>query len=345
MADKWVWIPRVLALLPIVLRPGISWALLRAFDGGTLILAAGCAAFVLFPYSKIPQWLSTWAGRFGAGVFGLLLFGAVYAPLLSPNDPNTQFQPTVCRYLKPMSRAWLNAADGKVFREPAEGLKPLKFPLGTDAYGRCVFSRVLAGARISLAIGLLSVLLTLLLGFTVGCASGYLGGFWDAVMMRGVDTLLAFPRLFLLLLLAGILEKSLSIFGIVLILGGLSWMEVSRLVRGQVLSLKERDFILSAKAIGASTFRILTRHVFPHLKGLLLIDATLRIGGIILTEAALSFLGLGVQPPNSSWGNIIADGKEALTDGWWVATFPGLAMLATVFSLYLIGEAAMKDVE
>ena len=344
MRADWTWIPRLAVLLPPLLRSGKAAGILSLCGGEALILAAGCAAFLLFPYRRIPGWFPTKGGRFGAAVFGLLLFGAVFAPLISPHDPDEQFQPSVCRYLPPFSKAYASADGRAVTLTPSPGNHAVRFPLGTDAFGRCIASRILAGGRISLSIGLLSVLLTLVLGLTVGCVSGYLGGWWDAAIMRLVDTLLAFPRLFLLLLLAGILEKSLSIFGIVLILGGLSWMEVARLVRGQVLSLKERDFITAAKAIGASTFRILTRHVFPHLRGLLLIDATLRIGGIILTEAALSFLGFGVQPPHASWGNIIADGREALLDGWWVSAFPGLAILATVFSLYLMGEGAMKEV-
>ena len=345
MRADWTWIPRLAALLPFFLRPGRAAGLLSARDGGSLILTTGCAVLLFFPYHRIPRLFPTLEGRIGAAVFGLLVFAAVFAPLISPHDPDEQFQPSVCRYLPPFTTAYASADGRAAARTPSPGMKAVRFPLGTDAFGRCIASRILAGGRISLYIGLLSVLLTLLLGVAVGCASGYLGGWWDTAIMRAVDTLLAFPRLFLLLLLAGILEKSLSIFGIILILGGLSWMEVARLVRGQVLSLKERDYITAAKAIGASTFRILTRHVFPHLRGLLLIDATLRIGGIILTEAALSFLGFGVQPPHASWGNIIADGREAMLDGWWVAAFPGLAILATVFSLYLMGEGALREAE
>jgi len=344
MAGRGIWALRALPALILLLNAGDAWRAARSGFGQAVLLFAGTAVLLALPYGRLARRLPGWEGRLGGLLFLGLAMGAVYAPLLAPHDPNAQFQPTVCRYLPPLSSAWQDPASERFSLSPTTGARRLVFPLGTDGYGRCVLSRVLAGSRVSLAIGLLSVLLTLALGTLVGGLAGYFGGWVDASLMRLVDTLLAFPRLFLLLLLAGILEKQLSIFGIVLILGALSWMEVARLVRGQVLSLKERDFVTAARAIGASDARILGRHILPHLAGLLLIDATLRIGGI-LTEAALSFLGLGVQPPNASWGNIIADGKEALTDGWWVSTFPGLAMLLTVFSLYLMGESGLKRPE
>jgi ABC-type dipeptide/oligopeptide/nickel transport system permease subunit len=342
---RWPWALRALPLLVLLLNAGEAARLVRSGWGEALLLGLGTAALVLLPYGRLAARLSGWEGRLGGGLFLALAYGALYAPLLSPNAPNAQHQPAVCRYLPPGSSAWRDPSTERFSLEPAPGAERFRFPLGTDGYGRCVLSRILAGGRVSLAIGLLSVLLTLALGTLVGGAAGYYGGFADGALMRLVDTLLAFPRLFLLLLLAGIMEKQLSILGIVLILGGLSWMEVARLVRGQVLSLKERDFVTAARAIGASDARILGRHILPHLAGLLLVDATLRIGGIILTEAALSFLGLGVQPPSASWGNIIADGREALTDGWWVSTFPGVAILLTVFSLYLMGESGLRRPE
>ena len=344
-SPRWPWALRALPMLILDLNAGDAAREVRSGWGGGLILVLGTAVLLVLPYARLGRRLATWEGRLGGLLFLALVGGAVYAPLLAPNNPNAQFQPTVCRYLPPLTSVWQDPSTERFSLEAVRGARRFVFPLGTDGYGRCVLSRVLAGGRVSLAIGLLSVLLTLALGILVGGMAGYYGGWVDAVLMRLVDTLLAFPRLFLLLMLAGILEKQLSILGIVLILGALSWMEVARLVRGQVLSLKERDFVTAARAIGASDGRIFGRHILPHLAGLLLIDATLRIGGIILTEAALSFLGLGVQPPNASWGNIIADGREALTDGWWVSTFPGLAMLLTVFSLYLMGESGMKQPE
>ncbi len=345
MGNRWIWALRAAPFLILLVNGRTALAVARSGWGQALVLVLGTALLAALPYARLGRHLGGWEGRVGGLVFWALTAGAVYAPLLAPHDPNAQHQPAVCRYLSPFSSAWQDPVTERFSLEPSPGAERFLFPLGTDGYGRCVLSRVLAGGRVSLAIGLLSVLLTLALGAFVGGLAGYYGGWVDAVLMRLVDTLLAFPRLFLLLMLAGILEKHLSILGIVLILGALSWMEVARLVRGQVLSLKERDFVTAARAIGASDARILARHILPHLAGILLIDATLRIGGIILTEAALSFLGLGVQPPNASWGNIIADGKEALTDGWWVSAFPGLAMLLTVFSLYLLGESGLRRPE
>lgn len=276
---------------------------------------------------------------FGTGLFCILVILSIFAPLISPNPPNKQFNPTICANMKPFSFVWEDLKTGDISLEKKDGFKKIKFPFGTDGFGRCVFSRVLYGGRISLQIGILSLIITLFLGTFIGIVSGYFGKFIDLILMRFVDTLLAFPRLFLLITLAAVMERKLSFLGIVLILAIFSWMEVSRLVRGQVLSLKERDFINSARAIGASNFRIITSHILPHLKGILLVDSTLRIAGLILAEAALSFLGLGVQPPNPSWGNIISDGKDVLFEAWWISFFPGLFLSLTIFSLYLIGES------
>lgn len=275
----------------------------------------------------------------GIALFTLLAILSIFAPFFAPNPPNKQFKPSLCAKLKPFSSIWEDEKTGEIFLEKREGLKKINFPFGTDGFGRCVFSRVLYGGRISLQIGILSLIVTLFLGTLIGIFSGYFGKFIDMILMRFVDTLLAFPRLFLLITLAAVLERKLSFFGIVLILGIFSWMEVSRLVRGQVLSLKERDFVLSAKAMGASNLRIIFRHILPHLKGILLVDSTLRIAGLILAEASLSFLGLGVQPPDPSWGNIISDGKDVLFEAWWISFFPGLFLSLTIFSLYLIGES------
>lgn len=276
---------------------------------------------------------------FGTFLLSILLFFSLFAPLISTNPPNKQFNPKICANLKPFSSVWEDEKTGEIFTEKKEGLKKIIFPFGTDGFGRCVFSRVLYGGRISLQIGIFSLIITLFLGTSIGVISGYFGRFIDLILMRLVDTLLAFPRLFLLITLAAVMERKLSFFGIVLILAIFSWMEVSRLVRGQVLSLKERDFVNSARAIGSSNFRIIFHHILPHLKGILLVDSTLRIAGLILAEASLSFLGLGVQPPDPSWGNIISDGKDVLFDAWWISFFPGLFLSLTIFSLYLIGES------
>jgi len=210
------------------------------------------------------------------------------------------------------------------------------FLLGTDQYGRDIFSRVLYGSRISLSIGFLVVLISVTLGTVIGVSSGYFGGWVDSILMRIVDVLIAFPALFLILIIIATFGN--SIYLIVITLSFTGWMGVARIVRGQVLSLKEQEFILAAKSLGLSSTRIIFRHVMPNTLTPVIVAATLRIGSIILTEAGLSFLGLGVQPPTPSWGNIINEGRDSLLNHWWISTFPGIAILTTVVSFNLIGD-------
>ncbi|TLU83594.1 MAG: ABC transporter permease [Chlorobium sp.] len=210
------------------------------------------------------------------------------------------------------------------------------FILGTDQYGRDILSRVIYGSKISLSIGFLVVLISVTLGTVIGVTSGYFGGWIDAVMMRIVDVLIAFPALFLILIIIATFGN--SIYLIVITLSFTGWMGVARIVRSQVLSLKEQEFILAAKSLGLSNLRIIFRHLAPNTLTPVIIAATLRIGSIILTEAGLSFLGLGVQPPTPSWGNIINEGRDSLLNYWWISTFPGIAILTTVVCFNLIGD-------
>ncbi|NTU92811.1 MAG: ABC transporter permease [Chlorobiaceae bacterium] len=210
------------------------------------------------------------------------------------------------------------------------------FLLGTDQYGRDIFSRVIYGSKISLSIGFLVVLISVTLGTVIGVSSGYFGGWTDNILMRLVDVLIAFPALFLILIIIATFGN--SIYLIVITLSFTGWMGVARIVRAQVLSLKEQEFILAAKSLGLSNLRIIFRHLVPNALTPVIVAATLRIGSIILTEAGLSFLGLGVQPPTPSWGNIINEGRDSLLNHWWISTFPGLAILSTVVCFNLIGD-------
>ena len=254
------------------------------------------------------------AARVGLFLVILLSLTALFTPILAPYDPRAQTEIVVNRHAPPSG----------------------DHLLGTDRFARDVFSRVLYGARISLGISLASVALAISVGTLVGAVAGYFGGRLDAVLMRGVDMLMAFPRLVLLLALAAVFSPSVLL--LVLVLGLTGWMGISRLVRGQVLALRERPFVEAGRALGFSPARILFHHILPNTIGPIIVAAALGVGDTILMEAGLSFLGLGVQPPTPSWGNMISDGRDVLLSAWWVATFPGLAVVATVIGFNLLGE-------
>lgn len=211
-----------------------------------------------------------------------------------------------------------------------------QYPLGTDDLGRDVLTRILYGARISLLVGFVAVGIATMIGIVVGALAGYYGRWIDAVMMRFVDIMLCFPTFFLILAVIAFLEP--SIWNIMIIIGLTSWMGVARLVRAEFLSLRERDFVQAARTLGASDSRIIFRHVLPNALSPVLVSATLGVAGAILTESALSFLGIGVQPPTPSWGNMLITGKQTLGTAWWMSAFPGLAILITVLGYNLLGE-------
>lgn len=239
---------------------------------------------------------------------------ALLAPLLATHDPLAPGDPVAARYLPPS----------------AEHL------MGTDLLGRDLFSRVVHGARISLAIGGLSVLLSLLLGTMVGGVAGFAGGRTDGLLMRTTDLFLAFPKVFLVLALVALYQPSATL--LVLVLGGTGWMAVARLVRGSVLATMGEEYVDAAFALGLPRRRILLRHVLPAALSPLLAFAALRVGNAILTESFLSFLGLGVHDPQISWGMLIRSGRDTLLHAWWVSTFPGLAILLTVVGYNLLGD-------
>ncbi len=209
-------------------------------------------------------------------------------------------------------------------------------PLGTDDLGRDVLVRMLYGARISLLVGFVAVGISCLIGVVVGALAGYYGGWVDALVMRFVDIMLCFPTFFLILAVIAFLEP--SIWNIMIVIGLTSWMGVARLIRAEFLSLRQRDFVLAAQALGASDGRLIFRHIMPNALSPVLVSATLGVAGAILTESALSFLGIGVQPPTPSWGNMLITGKQTLGSAWWLSVFPGLAILITVLGYNLLGE-------
>ena len=248
----------------------------------------------------------------GGIVVACLIVVAALAPLLAPWDPS---RPDVKKILAPPSQShWL----------------------GTDQIGRDVLSRMLYGSRVSLAVGFVSVGIATAIGIFLGSLAGYAGGAVDATVMRLVDLMLVFPRFFLLLAVLAFLQP--SIWTIMAVIGLTGWMGVARLVRAEFLSLKEREFVIWSQAVGASGFRTVWRHILPNAMAPVLVAMTLGIPAAILTESGLSFLGLGVQPPWPTWGNILNDGKDSIEIAWWLSVYPGLAILITVLSYNLLGE-------
>ena len=249
---------------------------------------------------------------FSAGIILIMTFVAVFAPLLAPFDPT---HINVDALYLPPSTTHL---------------------FGTDSLGRDVFSRMLYGARVSLWVGIISVGISVSIGTVLGLVAGYCRGLVDEIIMRFVDVMLCFPSFFLILAVVAFLDS--SIVNIMIIIGLTSWMGVARLVRAETLSLRERDFIMAARLCGASPTRIVFRHILPNAAAPVLVSATLGVAGAILVESSLSFLGIGVQLPDPSWGNILLEGKQALGTAWWLSVIPGLAILVTVLGYYLFGE-------
>ncbi|MBI4436630.1 MAG: ABC transporter permease [Candidatus Omnitrophica bacterium] len=249
---------------------------------------------------------------FGLVLVVLLALVALLAPLLASHDPSA-----IDLSNRLVGPSW-------------------RHPLGTDQLGRDLLSRMIYGSRISLSVGFVAVGISVLIGIALGSIAGYFGGRIDTLIMRFVDIMLCFPTFFLILSVIALLEP--NIFTIMAVIGVTSWMGVARLIRAEILSLKEQEFILAARAIGAGPFRMIVRHLVPNAITPVLVSATLGIAAAILVESSLSFLGIGVQPPTPSWGNILTEGKSVLGIAWWLTLFPGLAILITVLAYNLLGE-------
>lgn len=213
----------------------------------------------------------------------------------------------------------------------------LAHPFGTDFASRDVFSRALYGARVSLSVGLLAILVSATVGTIYGAVAGYYGGRVDEIMMRFIDAALSIPRILLLIAIL-VLWGAVPLAALILLLGLTGWFGVSRLVRAQVLSLKEQEMVLAARALGARDGEILRRHILPNVLSPVIVAATLGIANVIILEAGLSYLGIGVRPPAASWGNMIHDGTDQIASLWWVAFFPGLALVLTVMAFNLVGD-------
>lgn len=248
----------------------------------------------------------------GFAIIVTVLAMALLAPVLAPYDPDAIDVKSIL--IPPSSTHWM----------------------GTDGLGRDVFSRMLFGARISLLVGFVAVGIATLIGVVLGSISGYYRGWIDVVIMRMVDVMLSIPTFFLILAVIAFLTP--SIWNIMIVIGLTSWMGVTRLVRAEFLSLREREFVLASATLGARDYRLIFRHLLPNSLTPVIVSSVLGVASAVLVESGLSFLGLGVQPPQASWGNILTEGKEYIQFAWWLSFFPGMAILLTVLGYNLLGE-------
>ncbi len=252
----------------------------------------------------------------GLATLGIIVLIALLARFIAPYDPNAQLDISSLHSQAPS----------------------LAHPLGTDTFSRDVLSRLIFGTQISLTISLAAVAIAMTFGTLVGAVAGYVGGAIDAILMRLVDAASSIPTLLLLIVVIA-LWGEISVVFLTLLIAGVAWFTVSRLVRAETLAVRDADFVVAARALGIPSWRILARHVLPNVVGPAIVAATLAIGNVILLEAGLSYLGIGVRPPTASWGSIIQEGAERVSDLWWLTLFPGLAILVTVFACNALGDA------
>jgi peptide/nickel transport system permease protein len=252
--------------------------------------------------------------QFGLMMLVILNLAAIFAPIITPYTFDGQ--------------------DAALLGQPTS--PNFKHLLGTDQLGRDNFTRILHGARVSLLVGLSSAFIATFLGTLIGALAGFYGAWVDSVLMRFTDVVLSIPILPLVIALSGFLRPSLPL--LVLIIGGLGWMGTARLVRGQFLSLRNTDYVEASRALGGSNSRIMFRHILPNAIGPIIVSTTLAVGGAIILESALSFFGLGVQPPTPTWGNLLTGSSDFLETAPWLAAFPGLFILITVLSVNFLGD-------
>lgn len=250
----------------------------------------------------------------GACFLMLIILAAIFAPLIAPHDPSHQ---VLLDKLAPPGKEYI---------------------FGTDTLGRDTFSRLLYGARVSLLVGFASVAGSIFIGTVVGAVSGYYGGKIDALLMRFVDVVISFPSLFLLITLVTIFRPSM--YTLIVIFALFGWTGTARLVRGEFLTLRSREFVLAARTMGIRNITIIFSHILPNALGPIIVSATLGVGGVILSESALSYLGLGIQPPTPSWGNMLQDAQNLtiMLDSWWYVLFPGFMILFTVLAFNFLGD-------
>lgn len=256
-------------------------------------------------------------GAVGAVLITLVLIVALFGPLLSPHDP-----------LEHNLRAR--------FEPPGTTVSDRVYLLGTDQLGRDILSRLVAGTRVSVSVGVLSVLVAGLIGVTYGLISGFVGGLADNLMMRVADAFLAIPFIVLVVAVSGVVGAGLVT--LILILGVTSWVTYARVTRAEVLAVREMDYIMAARALGQSGVKIMFRHILPNVTGSIIVLATMMVATTMLAEAALSFLGLGVQPPTVTWGLMLSDGRQYIGSAWWMSTFPGIAITVTVLGVVFLGD-------
>lgn len=259
----------------------------------------------------------------------LLVIPAIFAGYVAPHDP---VDGNLSKRLLPPVWAKAQVVNGVEVKKGGSW----EHILGTDKVGRDVLSRIIYGARISLAVSLISIVCAGLVGTTLGLIAGYFGGWWDHIIMRLVDIKLSLQAILLALVLAAALGPGFAT--VIIVISVILWTRYARLVRGETLAIKNRDFIARARVAGSSTSRIMVRHIFPNVVNTIIVLATLEVGQVILLEATLSFLGVGIPRPNPAWGLMVADGRELVVAAWWVAFFPGLAILLTVLSMNLFGD-------